>query len=72
MGNLAPGQVETNNSSQILCSALDLGQSSQVLKETHDNIMETLVKIDHTFPRGEKIEKGRLREYFMKRELVFS
>ncbi|KAK4494415.1 hypothetical protein PRZ48_014713 [Zasmidium cellare] len=52
----------------ILCSALNLGQSSEVLKETHDNIMETLVKIDHTFPRGEKIEKGRLREYFKKRE----
>ncbi|KAF2165978.1 hypothetical protein M409DRAFT_55335 [Zasmidium cellare ATCC 36951] len=52
----------------ILCSALDIGQSSEVLKETHDNVMETLVKIDHTFPRGEKIERSRLRDYFKKRE----
>ncbi|KAF7186961.1 Questin oxidase [Pseudocercospora fuligena] len=54
----------------ILCSGLDLGQDSALLIETYETVMKTLVKIDHTFARGEKIDGGRLREYFGKRELT--
>lgn len=56
---------------QILCSGFDLGQDSALLTKTYETVMKTLVKIDHTFARGEQIDGSRLREYFGKRESVF-
>lgn len=40
------------------------------MTETYETVLKTLIKINHTFPRGEKIDGSRLREYFKKREYV--
>jgi hypothetical protein len=33
------------------------------LKEAHDKIVKGLVEIDSSFPRGEKIETGKFRDF---------
>lgn len=55
---------------QILGSALDLGLGSDFLKEAHDSVVKSLIEIDSSFPRGEKIERGKFREYLGQKQSV--
>ena len=55
---------------QILGSALDLGLGSDFLKEAHDEVVKGLSKIDSTFPRGEKIERSKFKDFIGDKKLV--
>lgn len=53
---------------QILGSALDLGLSAEFLKEAHDVVVDSLIEIDSRFPRGEKIDDGKYKDFIGDRQ----
>lgn len=40
------------------------------MKEAHDSVVKGLIEIDSSFPRGEKIERAKFREYLGQKQLV--
>lgn len=55
---------------QILGSAYALGASSEQLKVTYEHEVTTLVNIDDTFVRGDKITKENWRDFINQKPFV--
>jgi hypothetical protein len=45
-----------------------LGLDSDFLKEAHDNIVKSLIEVDSSFPRGEKIERAKFKDFLGQKE----